>query len=1436
LAARVDFSSGYNAAGVAIGDVDGDGRPDLVFANTYDGTLSVYRNLSVNPACLAAPTGLISWWAGEGNAFDSARDNNGTLLNGVGFAAGMVGRAFAFSGSNECVTIPWRSSLGTSNFSVEAWIQPMAQVNDPANQWLVFGQTFGHVQLVVRTGTSGLLVAFQFNVGLSAIFDVTSTNEIPIGQFSHLVGTWDGTVLSLYINGVLNSQRTPGALPVDSDCPYFIGGFYNPIAAGCSSVGQFFNGLVDEVSYYNRALSPAEVQSLYSAASVGKCPLPPLIIDPPNNEAVHIGDWATFAVRASGTPPLSFQWLLNGQPLAGARSTSLTVFNVHSNNLGGYAVLVTNSAGQALSRTVNLSLLPLPNCVSPPAGLVGWWRAEGNTNDSWGTNNGSAPSPVLGVRYGPGKVGQAFALTNTYLLVPDSPSLRLTNSLTIEAWVYPGPWPSPFPTGLTERQTILTKSYRTGSPVLPPVSEDSFYLGTTNQGQVYFNVSSNGSISATIAVLSTNHIPTNQWSFVAATYDGAALSIYINGSLAAQRSYSGGIHAGPIPVGIGATPSAPAPFEGSASYFWTGLLDEVTLYSRALSLDEILAIYNAGSSGKCLVPPLITAQPQSQAIPLGEDVLFSVAALGPKPFTYQWRFKGINMQGATSSTLLIEKVQTNRAGNYSVLISNPFGATLSSNAALTLLLAPVCVPTPPGLISWWPADGFSADVEGTNNALAVVDSFYTTGKVGQAFSLNGVNSRWQVPTSPSLNFGSNADFSIEGWIKVLLPARPTATNANTPLVDKRTGLGLTNGTGYALSLYQGRLAFWMGIVPTNSGQAGQPGPATNVSMFISSGPDLRNGEFHHVAFTLSRSATNGGTLFADGLPVLNFNPSRRNGSLSNASPMYLGSPFTLISNSFFYGLIDELAIYNRALSSDEILAVRQAGAAGKCKVLPSVITEPVSQRVTISSNVTFTVSAAGSQRLNYQWMHAGLNILGATNASYTFVVQSNSGGAYAVRVTNVFGAAVSSNAVLTVNHPPVALCLNPIIPATSNCTAYASVDMGSYDPDGDPITVLQSPPGPYFLGPNPVVLTVTDSMGASVSCAAIIVVRDVTPPSVFYSTNITVTNDINQCGAVVNYPLPVASDDCSEVTVPSCSPPSGSFFPMGASLVQCQVFDLAGNVTNFTFAITVLDTQPPAITCPSDIVVTNAHDAWTSVVTFSPAVSDNCPDGLATLCNPPSGLAFGLGTTNVTCSAVDASGNASRCSFHMTVLPGNKPPVPVIEVSPLATFPDNTNLIVIAANNTNAPVVFDGSKSSDPDDATFFYYWYEGTNLFSTNVIATNVMAVGTHAVRLLLDDTFPLGTNTAFVTVEVITPAQAVALVIEMVEDSSLSQKSQQPLLPSLQAAAASFDRGNTIAGINQLSAFQNKVQAQVGPSYPAFASQLIAAAQAIVHSFGAP
>jgi hypothetical protein len=226
--------------------------------------LATFRGWSAD--CISPPPGLAAWWPGDGDANDIVGTNNGTLLNGATFAPGEVGSAFSFDGISQCVQIPYSQTLASSNYSFEAWVKPLAQVSNSLNQSLIFGQSYGR-HLIARRGTSGVIIGFYFATSTVNFFGAVSTTEIPIGQFTHLAGTWDGTTVRLYINGVLNAQNTPGVSPVDPGCAFSIGGFGN----NCGYVGQFFNGLIDEVSYYNRALSGGEVQVIYLADGAGKC-------------------------------------------------------------------------------------------------------------------------------------------------------------------------------------------------------------------------------------------------------------------------------------------------------------------------------------------------------------------------------------------------------------------------------------------------------------------------------------------------------------------------------------------------------------------------------------------------------------------------------------------------------------------------------------------------------------------------------------------------------------------------------------------------------------------------------------------------------------------------------------------------------------------------------------------------------------------------------------------------------------------------------------------------------------------------------------------------------------------------------------------------------------------------------------------------------------
>ena len=215
------------------------------------------------PACIACPESAVSWWAAEGDATDSFGANGGALQNGAGFAPGIVGQAFSFDGASQAVQIPYSANLVSSTFSVEAWVNP---ANQPDGQAFIFGQGFGR-QLDVEPGNQGLGVAFFICSSAWNWYGVYSSAEIPIGEWTHLVGTWDGTLLNLYVNGSLDQQATLGIVPQDSGCSFTTGG----VSDSCGYYGQYFPGLIDEVTLYGSALQSDQIQAIYNAGSAGKC-------------------------------------------------------------------------------------------------------------------------------------------------------------------------------------------------------------------------------------------------------------------------------------------------------------------------------------------------------------------------------------------------------------------------------------------------------------------------------------------------------------------------------------------------------------------------------------------------------------------------------------------------------------------------------------------------------------------------------------------------------------------------------------------------------------------------------------------------------------------------------------------------------------------------------------------------------------------------------------------------------------------------------------------------------------------------------------------------------------------------------------------------------------------------------------------------------------
>jgi len=156
------------------------------------------------------------------------------------------------------------------------------------------------------------------------------------------------------------------------------------------------------------------------------------------------------------------------------------------------------------------------------------------------------------------------------------------------------------------------------------------------------------------------------------------------------------------------------------------------------------------------------------------------------------------------------------------------------------------------------------------------------------------------------------------------------------------------------------------------------------------------------------------------------------------------------------------------------------------------------------------------------------------------------------------------------------------------------------------------------------------------------------------------TNMTIACAPVVHYPPPQASTTCGTITNITCSPPSGSPFPVGPTVVTCAAYDSLGNSNSCTFTINVTpDTTPPVIDCmclthatEEALNVTGCHGVVPNLCNYLSfaCVSDNCCVGNCSQ-NPPAGTQVGPGVTGITFTIFDCAGNSNSCTLTMTVTP-----------------------------------------------------------------------------------------------------------------------------------------------------------------------------------------
>ncbi|MDB6035005.1 MAG: hypothetical protein JWM16_5343, partial [Verrucomicrobiales bacterium] len=620
------------------------------------------------PSCVPAAVGLVSSWKGEGSALDSVDGNHGVIAGTMAYASAKVGQGFSYSGTANYVRVPASSNLNVGlggGFTLEGWINPSSAPSQmPIFEW---GTVNGNVGLQFWTssyGTANLFANLVDAQGADHLF-YSANNVLVSQQFQHVALTYDKAsgLAAIYRNGVKVAETNFGSGLVARTT--------SDLYLGKRLGGQSFNGLLDELSVYRRSLTATEIAGIYSAGSFGKCTpqgFGPLITQQPSNVTVTEGQTAVFVAQATGSSPLNYQWKFGGSNLLGATSSSLVLSNVQLSQAGAYNVFVANPYGSSLSSNAVLSVAPISApCVPASAGLVGWWKAEDNTLDSAGANNGM---PVGTVAYTVGKAGRGFTYGSAsgYVQVPGNPSLDVgqAGGFTLEGWINPSSAPTQMPI------------FEWGTPGSGVGLQ--FWTSSYGTANLFANIVDAGGVDH-LLYSSNNVLVSQQFQHVAVTFDKATgvARIYRNGIKVAEANFGPGL--------VARTASELYLGKRIGGQTFSGVLDELSVYNRALQSGEVASIYTAGNGGKCALPPsppAITQQPVSISVTEGAIASFAVGVSGSQPMTFQWRFQGDNLAGANQNSLTLSNVAASQAGPYDVVIANNYGSVTSVVANLSI--------------------------------------------------------------------------------------------------------------------------------------------------------------------------------------------------------------------------------------------------------------------------------------------------------------------------------------------------------------------------------------------------------------------------------------------------------------------------------------------------------------------------------------------------------------------------------------------------------------------------------------------------------------------------------------------------------------------------------------------------------------------------------
>ena len=1093
FAARLDFATGATPIGVAVRDLDGDGKPEIVTANAGDATISIFQNLSTLGNIALAPRVDMAVNGGAQGVAIGDLDGDGKPDVTVAEADGFISlfRNHCTPGNISASTFDARVDLPAQSGSVNVVIGDLDGDGKPE---LITSAYLPQTMSVYRNlSAPGSLTINSFaapvDYGLAgrghtiALADFNGDGRPDIAEVTELA-----SALSLFQNvGTGSFTNTSLGGRVDFTTGWNAWGI---------AVGDLDgDGRPDVVfaNSYDNTITIYQNQMPFGTA--------PAITMQPTNQNVAVGDTATFTVAAQGTAPLNYQWSFDGANLLGETNVSLTLSNVQFAQAGSYSVVVSNLVGAIVSSNAFLTIFvpeispsiisQTPNQVvllgstatfsvnaSGSDPLSYFWRRNGGlipgaTNASYSllnaqlSDSGGKFSCLVTNAYG------SASSTNASLKVIDtmandlcSGAIVITNACythtlsTLKASSFGDPVPdcvdgfghgvwyqftapvagllivdtfgSDFDTGLA----IYTGS----CDALTEVACDDDTDGVTSQvtiptmaGATYSILVGGYGSDAGNLVLHLNHLTPPAFVIQPASQDvvfgsNTTLAVVLGGTrpLSYQWFLDGNPLSDTAHYGGSTTPAltisnvTTADAIGNFSVTVTNVLGSVT---------SVVANLNVLS---------ITTQPVGRSVPPGLPTTFSAAASPSPAPAYQWQLNGTNIPGATVASYTIPAVGTNDLGFYHLLATYPVGVAVSTDAQLTF--GPVaawglnssgeCLP-PPNLSN-------VVAVAGTTAASFAVRTDGTIIPWGSGTATNvpanATNVVALATSGAAGNYALCSDGTVVSWTGI---SPPVLSN----IVSIAAGKGASLGFGYALRA-EGTLTNW-GVIPTPAFPAGLNhltaiacgynnalalrNDGTVVVSGVGAITNIPNGLNNVVAvaagYTYAMALKANGAVFAWGSGSGTNLPAGLTNIVAISADNSLGSDFgvairadgrVLTWGDNVNGQINPPAALSN-LASIAGTAARYHGLALVNDGRPVILQPPVGLTAYNGRDVTWQAVVTGAAPLSCQWLLNGTYISGATNTSLFIAnVQLGNAGNYQLFVSNNVGTALSVAAPLTV--------------------------------------------------------------------------------------------------------------------------------------------------------------------------------------------------------------------------------------------------------------------------------------------------------------------------------------------------------------------------------------------------------------------------------------